>query len=129
MYAIVSISGKQFRVEPGDEVQVPHQNMEPGKKVIYDRVLLVNTGAKIKVGTPTVSGSTVEATVIEHGRSEKITVFKKKRRKRYRVKNTHRQGFTKIRVDSVKEKAVKKKTSTTKAKTSTVKKSKAGKEA
>jgi len=129
MYAIVNISGKQFRVEPGDELQIPHQDVEPGKKVIYKHVLLLNNGKEIKVGRPTVSGSAVEATVVEHGRGKKVTVFKKKRRKGYRVKNTHRQEFTKIHVDSVKEKATKKKTSTAKAKTSTVKKTKAKKEA
>ena len=129
MYAIVNISGKQFRVEPGDELQIPHQDVEPGKKVIYKHVLLLNNGKEIKVGRPTVSGSTVEVTVVEHGRGKKVTVFKKKRRKGYRVKNTHRQEFTKIHVDSVKEKATKKKTSTAKAKTSTVKKTKAKKEA
>lgn len=135
MYAIVNISGKQFRVESGDELQIPHQDVEPGKKVIYKHVLLLNNGKEIKVGRPTVSGSIVEATVVEHGRGKKVTVFKKKRRKGYRVKNTHRQEFTKIHVDSVKEKATKKKTSNTKktstakAKTSTVKKTIAKKEA
>ena len=123
MHAVVSISGKQFWVKPGDEVNVPLQDVKPGKKVVYDRVLLVNTGNKVKVGTPVVSNSTIEATVIEHGRGEKITVFKKKRRKKYRVKNSHRQEFTKIRVDSVKER-VQKKTSSPKTKAPPVKKTK-----
>lgn len=105
MFAIVDISGKQFKVQPGDELHVPRQKVEPGKRVSYDRVLLLDNGKKVKVGTPTVSGSKVEATVVEHGRGEKVMVFKKKRRKRYRVKNTHRQDFTLIRVESVKEKA------------------------
>ncbi|MEE9167211.1 MAG: 50S ribosomal protein L21 [Candidatus Neomarinimicrobiota bacterium] len=105
MYAIVNISGKQFMVEPGDELQVPRHNLEPGKKVKYDHVLLVGNDKKIKVGTPSVKGSTVQATVLDHGKTKKVPVFKKKRRKGYRVKNTHRQEFTRIRVDSVKEKA------------------------
>ena len=108
MYAIVTISGKQFRVKPGDALQVPRQPVESGKKVTYDRVLLVVDGKKINVGTPIVSGTSIEATVVEHGRGRKITVFKKKRRKGYRVKNTHRQEFTMIRVDSVKKKAARK---------------------
>lgn len=115
MYAIVNISGKQFKVQAGDQLMVPHQNVEPGKKVVYDRVLLLDTGKTVKVGTPVVKGSTVEATVVEHNRTEKIPVFKKKRRKGYRVKNTHRQEFTTIKVESVKEKvASKKKGATTK---------------
>lgn len=123
MYAIVNISGKQFKVQAGDELQVPHHNVEPGKKVIYDRVLLVDNGKRVKVGTPTIPGSKVEATVVDHGRTAKVPVFKKKRRKGYRVKNTHRQEFTRIRVDSVKEKTPSK-ARTAKTKKSTAKKSK-----
>ncbi|MFQ6673847.1 MAG: 50S ribosomal protein L21 [Fidelibacterota bacterium] len=108
MYAIVNISGRQFRVEPGDRVMVPHQSADPGEKITFDTVLLMDDGKKVKVGTPRVPSSTVEATVLEHGRTKKVPVFKKKRRKGYRVKNTHRQDFTLIRVDSIKQKAAKK---------------------
>tara|TARA_Y100000590_G_scaffold468916_1_gene653814 strand:+ start:10386 stop:10754 length:369 start_codon:yes stop_codon:yes gene_type:complete len=102
MYAIVDISGKQFRAEEGLELKVPHQKEEEGKKISFDRVLLFDDGSDIKVGQPTVSGSAVEATVLEHGRDKKVPVFKKKRRKGYRVKNTHRQEFTLIRVENIK---------------------------
>ncbi len=108
MLAIVDISGKQFKVEPGLELRVPLQNMKVGEKVSYDRILLLDNEKKVKVGTPIVTNTTVEATVLKHGRGKKIIVFKKKRRKGYRTKNSHRQGYTLIRVDSIKEKATKK---------------------
>lgn len=108
MYAIVDISGKQFRAEEGLELKVPHQREEEGKKISFDRVLLLDDGNDIKVGQPTVSGSAVEATIVEHGRDRKVPVFKKKRRKGYRVKNTHRQEFTLIRVENIKSGASKK---------------------
>ena len=111
MYAIVDISGKQFRAEKGFELKVPHQREEAGKKISFDRVLLLADGSDVKVGQPTVSGSAVEATVLEHGRDKKVPVFKKKRRKGYRVKNTHRQEFTVIRVENIKSGISKKSTS------------------
>ena len=116
MYAIVDISGKQFRAEEGLELKVPHQREEEGKKISFDRVLLLDDGSDdVKVGQPTVSGSAVEATVLEHGRDRKVPVFKKKRRKGYRVKNTHRQEFTVIRVENINN-GTSKKTSTKKSK-------------
>tara|TARA_B100001750_G_scaffold28753_1_gene19186 strand:- start:178 stop:546 length:369 start_codon:yes stop_codon:yes gene_type:complete len=108
MYAIVDISGKQFRAEEGLELKVPHQREEEGKKISFDRVLLLDDGSDVKVGQPIVSGSAVEATVLEHGRDKKVPVFKKKRRKGYRVKNTHRQEFTVIRVENIKSSVSKK---------------------
>lgn len=104
MYAIVDISGKQFLAEPGEHLDIPRQTVDPGKKMTFDTVLLLDTGNKVQVGKPMVKQSAVEATVIEHGKTEKIPVFKKKRRKRFKVKNTHRQDFTRIRVDAIKEK-------------------------
>ena len=115
MYAIVDISGKQFRAEEGLELKVPHQREEEGKKISFDRVLLLDDGSDVEVGQPTVSGSAVEATVLEHGRDRKVPVFKKKRRKGYRVKNTHRQEFTVIRVENINN-GTSKKTSTKKSK-------------
>ncbi|MCH8011457.1 MAG: 50S ribosomal protein L21 [Candidatus Marinimicrobia bacterium] len=101
MYAIVDISGKQFRVEPKSTLKVPFQKFEAGNEVSYDKVLLVDDGKNVKIGTPYVSGSLIKATIIEHGRDKKIVVFKKKRRKGYKVKNTHRQEFTRIHVDTI----------------------------
>lgn len=105
MYAIVNIAGEQFRVRKGDELRVPHLRLEPGKKMDYDEILLVDDGKKVKIGTPYVKGFSVKATAMEHGRTRKIPVFKKKRRKGYRVKNAHRQEFSIIRVDEIKKKS------------------------
>ena len=97
MYVIVNISGKQFRAEKGQELKVPHQKEETGKKVSFDHVLLIDNGKGISLGKPTVSGSKVEATILKHGRDKKVPVFKKKE-------------FTLIRVDDIKIKTSKKKT-------------------
>ena len=105
MYAIIEIAGKQFRVEKGQDIKIPHQNEEVGAKVSFDRVLLIDDGNEITVGQPTVPGSIIEASIISHGRDRKIPVFKKKRRKGYRVKNTHRQTFTLIQVEDIKIKS------------------------
>ncbi len=102
MYAIVAVSGMQFRVEEGQELEVPKLAVEPGQKVEFDQVLLVSQPGKVRVGQPTVAGAKVSATVVEHGRSPKVVVFKKKRRKGYRVKRGHRQDFTRIRVEGIK---------------------------
>ena len=104
MYAIIDIAGKQYRVEKGQGIKIPHQNEEVGAKVSFERVLLIDDGNEITVGQPTVPGSIIEASIVSHGRDRKIPVFKKKRRKGYRVKNTHRQSFTLIQVENIKVK-------------------------
>jgi large subunit ribosomal protein L21 len=102
MYAIVAVGGKQFRVEEGQELEVPKLAAEPGGKVELDQVLLISQPGKVQVGQPTVAGAKVSATVVEHGRGKKVVVFKKKRRKGYRVKRGHHQEFTRIRVEGIK---------------------------
>ena len=109
MFAIVNISGKQYRVEKGDEIKVALLDTESGKKVKFDNVLLTDDGKKVTIGNPVVSGATVSGTVINHGRDRKIIVFKKKRRKGYRRKNGHRQDFSLIHIDSISASASKKK--------------------
>jgi large subunit ribosomal protein L21 len=109
MFAIVNISGKQYRVEKGDEIKVALLETESGKKVKFDNVLLTDDGKKVTIGNPVVSGATVSGTVINHGRDRKIIVFKKKRRKGYRRKNGHRQDFSLIQIDSISTSASKKK--------------------
>ena len=102
MYAVFRTGGKQFRAEPGLRLRVPTLESEPGESVVFDQILLAGDGeAEIRVGTPTVDGASVKAEVIRHGRTDKIIVFKRKRRKGYRKKQGHRQGFTEIRVDEV----------------------------
>ncbi len=100
MYAIVEIGGKQFKVQPQAKLYVPLQQAEVDDTVTFDRVLLVG-GDDIQVGTPTLSGALVSAKVLAHVKSDKITVFKKKRRKRYRVLKGHRQQFTQIQISDV----------------------------
>ena len=109
MFAIVNISGKQFRVTKGDQVKVPSLNTEAGKKVNFDQVLLTDDGKKVKVGTPLIKGILVSGTVINHGRDRKVVVFKKKRRKGYRRKNGHRQSYSLVQIDAISTSATKKK--------------------
>ncbi|MBU0766219.1 50S ribosomal protein L21 [Patescibacteria group bacterium] len=99
MFAIVDIAGFQEKVSEGDSLRVPTLGGEPGKKVTFDKVLLlVKSESDIKIGTPTVAGASVEAKVIEHGKGDKIRVFKMKKRKRYRRVHGHRQGYTDIEI-------------------------------
>jgi len=101
MYAIVEIAGQQFKVEQGQEIFVHQLKAEEGDTVDFDKVLLTDNDGSVSVGKPTVSGASVSATVLQHVKGDKVIVFKKKRRKGYRVKNGHRQSFTKIKIDSV----------------------------
>lgn len=101
MYAVVKIKNQQFRVTPDTNLQVPLLDSEVGTALTFDEVLVVSDGTEIKVGTPTVAGASVAAEVVEHGRSRKIVVFKKKRRKNYRRKNGHRQQYTEIKITGI----------------------------
>ena len=101
MYAVVKIKGQQFRVEPGSTLQVPLLETEAGNDVTFDEVLMVADGDDIKVGSPTVEGASVAAEVVRHGRSRKVVVFKKKRRKNYRRKKGHRQAFTEVNIKGI----------------------------
>lgn len=101
MYAIVDIQGQQFKVEKDQTLFVHRINEEEGKTVTFDNIKLVDNGGKISVGAPLVKGASVSAKVIEHLKGDKVIVFKKKRRKGYKVKNGHRQYLTKIQIDSL----------------------------
>lgn len=101
MYAIVEIAGKQFRVGKKETVKVPFLNKEAGDKVEFDRVLLVDNGKDITIGKPVVEGAKVSAKVIENGRDPKVIVFKKKRRKGYRLTKGHRQDFTRVEIQKI----------------------------
>ena len=102
MFAVVDIAGFQEKVEEGMKLRVPSLKAEPGKSVKFDSVLLIaKTEDDVTVGTPTIPGASVEVTVIEHGRGEKILVRKMKRRKRYRRSQGHRQGYTDIEITKI----------------------------
>lgn len=98
-YAIVRTGGKQFRVEPGEILRVPSIEKNQSEQIELE-TLLVADGNSIKTGTD-IGGTVVKATVLDHGRGEKIIVFKFKRRKQYKRTKGHRQGFTKIKIDSI----------------------------
>ena len=98
MYAIVEIAGKQFRVEKDAKLYVPRLKDDVGDSVTFDRVLLTSGDGGVSVGTPTVEGASVTAKVLGHVKGDKIIVFKKKRRKGYKVKNGHRQPYTQIQI-------------------------------
>ena len=101
MYAIVEISGKQFKVEKKQKLFVNRIDAEEGKKVSFDNVLMFSDGNKLSIGSPVVSGVKVDAKVLKHLKSDKVIVFKKKRRKGYKVKNGHRQQITQIEINDI----------------------------
>ncbi|MBU2950686.1 50S ribosomal protein L21 [Tamlana agarivorans] len=101
MYAIVEIAGQQFKVEKDQKVFVNRLQTEEGKEVSFDNVLLVSDGDNVTVGAPAIDGAQVGAKVLKHLKGDKVIVFKKKRRKGYRVKNGHRQSLTEIVIESI----------------------------
>ena len=108
MYAIVEIAGQQFKVEEGKKIFVHRLEAENGHKVEFDQVLLIEDKGKIVIGEPVIKDALVEGKVLEQLRGDKVIVFKKKRKKGYRVKNGHRQYFTQVEIVSIKEKAARK---------------------
>ncbi|MBN4070465.1 50S ribosomal protein L21 [Olleya sp. AH-315-F22] len=101
MYAIVEIAGQQFKVVKDQKVFVHRLQTEEGKKVAFDNVLLLSDGDKVTIGAPAIGGAQVGAKVLKHLKGDKVIVFKKKRRKGYRVKNGHRQSLTEIQIESI----------------------------
>jgi large subunit ribosomal protein L21 len=101
MYAIVEIAGQQFKVEKNDEIFVHRMDVEPGTKVEFTEVLLVDNNGKITVGMPHVEDTRISAKVLEHARGDKVIVFKKKRRKGFQKETGHRQDFSKILIESI----------------------------
>jgi large subunit ribosomal protein L21 len=101
MYAVVKIKNHQYKVTQDLTLQVPLFSEEVGATLKFDEVLMVSDGDDVKVGAPLIEGASVTAEVLDHGRSRKIVVFKKKRRKNYRRKNGHRQHFTEIKITGI----------------------------
>src|SRR4051812_33513607 len=99
MYAVIETGGKQYRVAPGDVIEVEKLEASEGAEVALDRVLMiVADGEQVKIGTPTLSGAKVTAKVKAHGRGEKVRIFKLRRRKNYRRTQGHRQYYTQIEI-------------------------------
>jgi large subunit ribosomal protein L21 len=101
MYAIVEIAGQQFRVQSNQEIFVHRLEGNAGDQLSFNKVLMVSDDTGTKVGMPTVEGASVSATIVSHDKGDKVIVFKKKRRKGYKVKNGHRQCFTRIRINEI----------------------------
>ena len=102
MYAVIQVAGFQYRVERGQVVRVPLLEAKEGDSLTVDNVLLVHDGSEIKVGRPKVDGAEVTAKILEHGRTPKLVAGKFKRRKKYRRRWGHRQGFTEIEISDIK---------------------------
>jgi large subunit ribosomal protein L21 len=104
MYAIVDIAGQQFKVEEGQKIFVHRLDADKGENVEFDKVLLIENDGKIIVGEPVIKDALIEGKILDLVRGDKVIVFKKKRKKGYRIKNGHRQNFTQIEIISIKEK-------------------------
>ena len=120
MYAIIESCGRQYKVAEGDVVFFEKLDAEEGKKVTFDKIILVSEEGKVQVGNPYVKGVKVEGKVVSHGKGKKIIVFKMKAKKNYRRKQGHRQPYTKVEITSIKT-AAKKAETTAKAETTTKK--------
>ena len=101
MYAVVDIAGKQYKVAENDKIHIPTLKKDKGTTVTFDKVLLLAGESEVNVGNPTVAGASVEATVLDQVKDDKVIVFKKKRRKGYRVKRGHRQAFTQVQITKI----------------------------
>jgi large subunit ribosomal protein L21 len=101
MYAVIRTGGKQYRVCPGQTLRVEKLDAQPGDQVELDQVLMVNADGRLDVGRPTLADVRVKGVVVEQGRSRKVLVFKKKRRKQYRRTRGHRQAYTALRIESI----------------------------
>lgn len=101
MYAIFRAGGHQYRADKGATVRIPVITAEIGATVTFDDVLLAADGEEVKVGEPKLAGAKIKAEVVKHGRGRKVIVFKRKRRKNYRRKQGHRQGFTEVRIKDI----------------------------
>jgi large subunit ribosomal protein L21 len=100
-YAIIRSGGKQFRVEEGSTVRVPSLDKQAGETVELEALVVVGGEGGVKVGSPAVEGARVTGTVVDHGRGDKVIVFKKKRRKQYKRTQGHRQNYTTVKIDSI----------------------------
>jgi len=101
MYAVIKTGGKQYRVITGETLKVEILSGDIGSAIVLDKVLMVSDGDKLSVGKPMLLGATVAATIISHGRGDKVRIFKMRRRKHYQKNQGHRQNYTEIRIDGI----------------------------
>ena len=101
MYAVIKTGGKQYKVEAGATLKVEKLLGDVGSKVVIDKVLMIADGENTTIGAPLIAGATVNATVVSHGRADKVMIFKFRRRKHYRKTQGHRQSFTEIQIGEI----------------------------
>jgi large subunit ribosomal protein L21 len=101
MYAVIKTGGKQYRVSAGQKLKVEQIPADVGAEVTLDQVLMAGEGESVKIGAPFLAGATVKATVIAHGRHDKVKIFKMRRRKHYQKRQGHRQNYTELRIDTI----------------------------
>jgi large subunit ribosomal protein L21 len=101
MYAVIKTGGKQYKVAAGEKIKVEQIAADVGQEIVIDQVLAVGDGSQIKVGTPLVSGASVTATVLSHGRHDKVRIFKMRRRKHYQKRQGHRQNYTELQIGAI----------------------------
>jgi large subunit ribosomal protein L21 len=102
MYAIIKTGGKQYKVQAGEQIRVEGLAGDVGSSISFGEVLLVGAGDSVKLGAPLLSGASVKATIVSHGRGEKVKIFKMRRRKHYQKTQGHRQSYTEVRIDDIK---------------------------
>ena len=101
MYAVIKTSGKQYKVTVGEKLKVEQIPAELDSQIVLEEVLMVADGDNVQIGAPLVAGAKVTATVVSHGRHDKVRIFKMRRRKHYQKRQGHRQNFTEIRIDAI----------------------------
>ena len=101
MYAVIKTGGKQYRVASGDKIKIEQIAADIGQEITIDQVLAVGSGSDLKVGVPLVSGATVKATVLAHGKHDKVRIFKLRRRKHYQKHQGHRQQYTELQIGAI----------------------------
>ena len=101
MYAVIKTGGKQYKVVAGEKIKVEQIAADVGQEITIDQVLAIGAGADLTVGTPLVTGASVVATVVSHGRHDKVRIFKMRRRKHYQKRQGHRQNYTEIQIGEV----------------------------
>ncbi len=101
MYAVIKTGGKQYKVAPGEKLKVEQIPADVDSQITIDQVFMVGEGESVKIGTPVVAGATVTATVVSHGRHDKVKIFKMRRRKHYQKHQGHRQNYTELRIEAI----------------------------
>jgi len=102
MYAVIKSGGKQYKVAAGEKLKIEQIPTQIGEKISLDQVLMVSQGDKVSIGSPLVDGAVVSATVLGHGRADKVKIFKMRRRKHYQKRQGHRQNYTEVMIDEIK---------------------------